>query len=148
MEEVKLLQNKWEIFKWNDWAIEQDFELITKGRRSAPIFESNRTVNRDKIFLEEGAKVDMAILNASKGPIYIAANAEVMEGATIRGPFSLGEHSEVKMQSKIYGATTIGAHCKSRGVRLTTPLFLDTLTRRTMAISGQRRNWRMVQPGC
>lgn len=113
--EIKLLRHKWEIFKWNEWAIEKDFERITKGRRSAIINESNQLINREKIFAEEGAKISFATLNASKGVIYIAANAEIMEGATIRGPFTLGECSEVKMQSKIYGATTIGAHCKVGG---------------------------------
>lgn len=114
-EEIKLLRHNWEIFKWNDRAIEEDFILLTKERRSVIIDESNKVVSRDRIFAEEGAKISHAILNASKGPVYIGANAEIMEGATIRGPFSLGEHSEVKMQAKIYGATTIGPHCKVGG---------------------------------
>ena len=54
-------------------------------------------------------------VNASSGPIYIGKDAEVMEGAMIRGPFSLGEHSALKLGSKIYGATTIGPYCKVGG---------------------------------
>ncbi len=59
--------------------------------------------------------MEFAYLNASKGPIYIGRNAEVMEGAMIRGPFALGDHSEVKMGAKIYFPTTIGPHCKVGG---------------------------------
>lgn len=114
-EEVKLLRRNWEIFRWNEWAIDEDFTLLTKGRLSATINESNKHINHHRIFAEESARISFATLNASKGAIYIGKNAEIMEGATIRGPFALCEHSEVKMQAKIYGATTIGPHCKVGG---------------------------------
>src|SRR5207248_8228252 len=48
-------------------------------------------------------------------PIYIAKDAEVMEGCMIRGPFALGEHAVLKMGAKVYGATTIGNGCKVGG---------------------------------
>jgi UDP-N-acetylglucosamine diphosphorylase/glucosamine-1-phosphate N-acetyltransferase len=65
--------------------------------------------------VEEGAKVEFAILNATDGPIYIGKDAEIMEGSMIRGPFSLGEHSVLKLGAKIYGPTTIGPHSKVGG---------------------------------
>ncbi len=34
---VKILQYPWHIFQWNDWALREDFQLITKGRQSEPI---------------------------------------------------------------------------------------------------------------
>jgi UDP-N-acetylglucosamine diphosphorylase/glucosamine-1-phosphate N-acetyltransferase len=63
------------------------------------------------MFIEHGAIVEGATVNATGGPIYIGKNAEVMEGALIRGPFTLGEGSVVKMGAKIYGPTSIGPHC-------------------------------------
>ena len=54
-------------------------------------------------------------LNATDGPIYIAKDAVIMEGATIQGPFALCEHSSVKMGAKIYPGTTIGPHSKVGG---------------------------------
>ncbi len=105
----------WEIFSKNEQAINEDFHLITAGRRSQPLSKTNHAIGIENIFIEEGAKIECAILNASSGFIYISQNAEVMEGAMIRGPFSLGEHSTLKMGSKIYGATTIGPHCKIGG---------------------------------
>ena len=110
-----MLNHIWDIFRKNDDEIKSDFLLLTKNKKSQLISSTNKCINPENIFLEEGAKVEFAILNASKGPIYIGNDAEVMEGALIRGPFSLGEHSEVKMGSKIYGATTIGPHCKVGG---------------------------------
>lgn len=105
----------WDIFKLNDTAIKSDFELLTKGRKSQPISNTNTAINPAAIFIEEGAVVECSILNGSTGPIYIGKDAEIMEGCAIRGPFALGDHAVLKMLAKIYGATTIGPHCKVGG---------------------------------
>jgi len=97
------INETWEIFSNNGIAIEKDFELITKGRKSQKLSDTNRVVGEENIFIEEGAKVEFSILNASTGPIYIGKDAEIMEGAVIRGPFALCEHAIVKMSAKIYG---------------------------------------------
>lgn len=109
------IENTWDIFSKNGEALNEDFELITRDKKSCRIPSSNNVINPDHIFIEEGARVEFATLNASTGPIYIAANSEVMEGSLIRGPFSLGEHSVVKMGSKIYGPTTVGPFSKVGG---------------------------------
>jgi UDP-N-acetylglucosamine diphosphorylase/glucosamine-1-phosphate N-acetyltransferase len=104
-----------DIFALNAEAIKQDYAMLTGGRTSMPISRSNKFVNPEWIFIEEGASVECAILNAKDGPIYIAKDAEVMEGSLIRGPFALCEHATLKMGAKVYGATTIGPHCKVGG---------------------------------
>ncbi len=114
-EEVRLLRRPWDIFQFNDWAIREDFALLTKKRTSQAIPRSTKVSKGFPIFLEKGAKVQHAILNASAGPIYIGKNAEIMEGACIRGPFAIGEGGCVKMGAKIYGATTIGPYCIAAG---------------------------------
>lgn len=102
------LNRIWDIFLLNDRAIQSDFELQATGRASLPLSPSNTVIGKGDIFIEEGAVVEGAMLNASNGPIYIGKNAEVMEGAMIRGPFVLGEGSKVKMGAKIYGPTSTG----------------------------------------
>ncbi len=109
------IENVWDIFQKNGDAIALDYDLITAKRKSQPIAKTNQTLKPSKIFIEKGAKVNFAILNASEGPIYIAKDAEVMEGAIIRGPFALGEHAVVKMAAKIYGPTTVGPYSKVGG---------------------------------
>lgn len=104
-----------DVFSLNDKELRSDFRLLTQGKRSANISSSNQIISPENIFLEEGAKVECSILNASTGPIYISKDAEIMEGSLVRGPFALGEHSQLKMGAKIYGATTIGPHCKVGG---------------------------------
>lgn len=114
---AKFLQvnNLWDIFQKNAEAIEADFKLLTNGRKSAHLSSTNTLINPENIFVEAGAKVEASVINASSGPVYIAKDAEVMEGSLIRGPFALCEHSTLKMGAKIYGATTIGPHSKVGG---------------------------------
>lgn len=112
---VLVLKQVWELFVNNDTVLRADFELLTKGRESAPIPEHCTVINPEQFFMEEGASISCSVFNASTGPIYIGKNAEVMESSAIRGPFSLGEHSTVKMASKFYGAISIGPHCKVGG---------------------------------
>jgi UDP-N-acetylglucosamine diphosphorylase/glucosamine-1-phosphate N-acetyltransferase len=114
-EEPVAIQYPWDIFQLNDWAIRQDFELITRKRRSQRLPKSNKAVGSSSIFIEKGVKMEHCILNASTGPIYIGKNAQIMEGCLIRGPFALGEGSLLKMGAKIYGATTIGPYCVAGG---------------------------------
>ncbi|HET9431178.1 MAG TPA: putative sugar nucleotidyl transferase [Chitinophagaceae bacterium] len=106
--EIKVLNYPWDIFQLNDWAIRQDYELITKNRKSAPISPTNKVINPGHVFVERGATMEHCIINASTGPVYIGPNATVMEGSMIRGPFSMGENSCLKMGTKVYGATTLG----------------------------------------
>lgn len=114
-EGIREIRHTWDIFSLNGEALEEDFDLITAGRTSAPISQTNRLVDADRIFLEEGASVEHSVLNASTGPIYIGRDALVMEGCLIRGGFALGPHGVVKMGAKIYGPTTAGPYCKVGG---------------------------------
>lgn len=105
----------WDIFSLNKYSLADDFALLTKGRQSQKISSSNTIVGTGEIFLEEGAKVEASILNASEGPIYLGKNAEIMEGSMVRGGLALCEGASLKLGTKIYGATTIGPHCKVGG---------------------------------
>lgn len=103
------------IFTYNQQEIFNDFILLTKGRESGILSESNKHFGDYPIFLEKGVKAEAAIFNTTEGPIYLGVDSEVMEGAMIRGPFALCEHATVKMGAKIYTGTTIGPHSKVGG---------------------------------
>lgn len=115
-ENIVKINYPWDIFSFNGTAIESDFDLITKNKKSQDSFQNNNNIiNPEKIFIEEGAKVTYSSLNASSGPIYIGKDSEIMEGSVVRGPFALCENSTLKLSTKIYGPTTIGPHCKVGG---------------------------------
>ncbi|MEP5253882.1 MAG: GlmU family protein [Winogradskyella arenosi] len=113
--EILKIEHTWDIFAKNGAAILEDFNLITKDRESEPIPATVNTLNPEHIFIEKGATVNFATLNASTGPIYIGRNSEVMEGSIVRGPFALCHDATLKMASKIYGPTTVGPHSKVGG---------------------------------
>ncbi|WP_420553692.1 GlmU family protein [Tenacibaculum aiptasiae] len=114
-DDIVQIKNTWDIFSLNDAAIRADFDLITEGRQSEPIPETVNCINRADIFVEKGAKLTYAVLNASTGPIYIGKDAEVMEGVVVRGALAMCEKSVLKLGAKIYGATTLGPYCKVGG---------------------------------
>lgn len=122
-DKIKALQYPWEIFQWNGESIAQDFQLITKKRKSQPVSKTNRVIKPSGVFIEKGAKVEHSILNASGGPIYIGKNAEVLEGCMIKGPFALGNNAVLKMGTKVYGATTVGPYCTAGGEIKNSVLF-------------------------
>ncbi len=109
------LDHVWDIFKLNDEALRSDFEILTRGNRSRLLSRTNQVLAPEQVFVEEGASVECAILNASEGPIYIGKNATIMEGSILRGPVAVMEGSVVKAGAKVYGATTLGPGSKVGG---------------------------------
>lgn len=122
-EGIKTIHHPWDIFQLNDWAIRQDFALLTSKRKSQPVSKTNRVIKPSQVFIEKGAKVEYSIINASTGPVYIGKDAEVMEGCVIRGPFALGEKACLKMGTKVYGATSLGPQCVGGGEIKNSVLF-------------------------
>ena len=114
--EIRLLSRTWQIFQWNGDEIRKDFNIITKRRVSWGTDDPHTHMyNEPAIFIENGAKVRAAILNAINGPIYIGKNTEVSEGAMIRGPFALCEGATISMGPKTRENTTVGPACKVGG---------------------------------
>lgn len=111
-----------DIFLLNPSRIERDFHDLTRGRTSRPLAPSNRVIGdftdsegRPLLFIEEGASVEGATVNLTKGPVYIGKDAEVMEGTCLRGPLALCGRAKIRMGSKIYGGCTFGPFCKVGG---------------------------------
>lgn len=115
-EYLRFFKQPTDLFSRNAEAIDFDFDLLTRGRTSQPLSETNGFLgNSDDLFIEEGAEIEFSTLNTKTGKIYIGKNAEVMEGCHLRGPIALCEESKFNLGAKIYGATTIGPHCKVGG---------------------------------
>lgn len=105
-----------DLFTNNARAIELDFQLLTGGRESAELPKSNTLIGpREKLFIEEGARVEASIINTEAGHVYIGRDAEIMEGCMVRGPLAMCEGSVLKMGAKVYGPTTLGPVSKFGG---------------------------------
>lgn len=115
-EKLMFFKQPTDLFSFNEEAINFDFDLLTKGRKSAELSETNGFLgNKQDLFIEESAAVEFSTLNTKTGKIYIGKDAEVMEGCNLRGPIALCEGSKFNLGSKIYGATTVGPHSKVGG---------------------------------
>lgn len=107
------INRPYHIFSYAGQAIEIDFAL--QGN-SAALSPTNTVVgDRSMIYLAPGAKAECAVFNTTGGPIYVGPDAEIMEGALLRGPIAVCSGASVNMGAKIYGATVIGPHCKVGG---------------------------------
>jgi UDP-N-acetylglucosamine diphosphorylase/glucosamine-1-phosphate N-acetyltransferase len=112
---VSLVSYPWDIFRLTKQEIERDFDLITAGRTSTPLSDPHTKTYGSRIFLEEGATVKAAVLNAETGAIYLGKHSEVQEGAVIRGALALCEGSAVNMGAKMRGDSTVGPFSKVGG---------------------------------
>ncbi len=113
--EPDMAQRPWDFFRKNGQQIKADFQLLTSGRQSQPLNDPHTATYGSDIFLEEGARVKAAILNAEEGPIYLGKGSTIHEGAIIRGPFALGEGAHINMGAKIRGDATVGPYSKVGG---------------------------------
>jgi UDP-N-acetylglucosamine diphosphorylase/glucosamine-1-phosphate N-acetyltransferase len=122
--ELLMVQNPWDIFVHNGEQLRADYRHITSGRSSQPVNDAHTACyGAEHIFVEEGARIKSAVLNAENGPIYIGKNAEIGEGTIIRGPFAIGEHASTNLGARFRGDTTIGPYCKVGGEVSNSVLF-------------------------
>lgn len=109
--DVNILVHPWDIYRFNEQAIKDDLGLLQANNAVESFRATNQILNVSQVFIDESAKLNYCIINASNGPVYIGKNAEIMEGSMLRGPIAICENAVVKMGAKIYGATTIGPNC-------------------------------------
>lgn len=111
-----MIRQVWDIFTLNGSQIQVDYNKLIETRKSSPLEDPyTRCYNPENIFIEPGANIKAAILNAENGPIYIGKNATIQEGASIQGPFAMGEGSIIAQNSKIRVNTTVGPFSKVGG---------------------------------
>lgn len=114
-EHIRWVSRPWDLIAMNKQAIADDFALLTTRRQGQALPPGVQATMPERIFIEDGARVAPCFMNASDGPIYIGKNAEVMEGAMLRGPLAVCTGAVVKMGAKIYPGTTIGPYSKVGG---------------------------------
>lgn len=115
-QEVTLISKPWHIFQKNAGQIKADFPLVVAGRKSAVVSDKYTVVyNQEAVFIEEGASIKSAVIDAEKGPVYIGKNTKIHPGTVIYGSFALLDHSEVAIGTKLRGDTTVGPFSKVGG---------------------------------
>lgn len=67
-EAVFVIKHTWDLFSENGRSLAEDFKLLTHGRRSQPIPDSVHCINKEQIFLEEGAVIETGYSMLQPGP--------------------------------------------------------------------------------
>ena len=115
-EPVRYVTNPCDIFAFAGAEIRADFEFLKSTKKNYGVSDLHTIVyNPENVFVEEGARIYAAVINASDGPVYIGRNTEIQEGSLIRGPFALCEGSVINMGAKMRSDTVIGPYCKVGG---------------------------------
>jgi len=114
--EIKLKTNVanylWDLVISNGDLLKADF---TGGRIRSDIRQA-KVLNKQNLNIGENCKFGLGVvLDASKGPIIIGNEAEIMHNSVIIGPVYIGNKSIIKVGAKIYGNTSIGPACKIGG---------------------------------
>lgn len=105
-----------DIFQQNRSALIADLELIRQQRKSEAIPDAHSTIyGRDNLFVEVGARIKGAILDAEDGPIYIGRHANIQPGAILQNSHAILDHATVGMGAKMRGDTTVGPWSKVGG---------------------------------
>lgn len=112
--DIVVLKNTWDLISELKAMLITDFSDLSSFQKLNDI-ENITAVKRENIFIGHKVKLGVCILNASDGPIVIDDEAEIMDGAIIKGPVYIGKHTVIKMAAKIYGPASFGEHCRVGG---------------------------------
>jgi UDP-N-acetylglucosamine diphosphorylase/glucosamine-1-phosphate N-acetyltransferase len=113
--EARLLESPVDLIYWNEQSLIDDFSHIpepSQSKQAGPhhlINESNVWLGRD-VTLSPGC-----VLDATKGPIAIAAGGSVGANAVVQGPCYIGPASVIAPLANIRGGVSIGPVCKVGG---------------------------------
>lgn len=114
--DVRTIKHLPDLFLNNGAEIEEDFDYLTKGRKSEKLDDPHCVIyNPDRVFIEKGVKARMSTINAENGPVYIGENAILQEGSVVIGPAAICEEAMVAYGAKIRHNTTLGPVCRVGG---------------------------------
>lgn len=114
-----------DIFQKNAKQIQFDYALLSAGRDSEVLSESNVHIGSD-LFVGKGVQAACCTFNSSLGPIFIDDGAIIEEGSHLKGPIAIGKGARVKMGTRVYPNVTIGPGSTIGGEVSNTVLWGDS----------------------
>jgi UDP-N-acetylglucosamine diphosphorylase/glucosamine-1-phosphate N-acetyltransferase len=118
--EARLVGRLWHLLDGLEAALRRDYAARASGynilqRPEARVHEAATLTEPERIVTAKGCTVRPgAVLDATEGPIYLAENTLVEEGAVVRGPCCVGPQSVIKAHAVIEDSA-FGYYCKVGG---------------------------------
>lgn len=118
LEKFKKLDYLYDAIFLNSQAIQDDSRLLRKHKwlLNPNDFPFAHFIKPEEIICGKNVQIQPGcVLDASKGPIIIDDNAEIMAQAVIIGPCYIGKNTLIKIGAKIYHDNSFGEWCKVGG---------------------------------
>jgi UDP-N-acetylglucosamine diphosphorylase/glucosamine-1-phosphate N-acetyltransferase len=115
---LRLARYLWDLVAWNGEVLHDDFAWMDHPHLHAQpeLAAGAHILHRDRIRAREGVRVEAgAILDASRGPIFLGDEVHIQQNAVILGPAAIGPHSVVRIGAKIEGPVSFGPVTKVGG---------------------------------
>jgi UDP-N-acetylglucosamine diphosphorylase/glucosamine-1-phosphate N-acetyltransferase len=114
-EQARMADHVWDLISWNEESLMEDF--VALGRESGPKPPGPyHMVNDEDVWIGEGVRVEPGVvLDASKGPVMLAAGCTIGANSVLKGPCYVGPNTQIKPLAIIHAGTTIGPVCKVGG---------------------------------
>ncbi len=115
MSQSRMVHHVWDLINWNEESLVQDF-IHTRTCLRPPKEGPYHLIDADDICLGDQASIGPgAVLDASRGPICIAAGASIGANSVVQGPCYIGEYATIAPLSYIRAGTSIGPMCRVGG---------------------------------
>lgn len=113
--EVNILSYSWDLIANLSSELESDFDRYFSPSQAVE-FENVSLINPENMSIDKNVKImPNVVLDASKGPIVIEENVQIMPFSYIQGPAYIGAHSIIKAHTSLYHNCSIGEYCKVGG---------------------------------
>jgi UDP-N-acetylglucosamine diphosphorylase/glucosamine-1-phosphate N-acetyltransferase len=112
----RLVSKPWELVEHNPAQLAADFETLPAKQPWIPQGPQVALVGSpDRVAIDPAARLDpFVVLDATQGPISIAAGARVQSFTRLEGPCHVGEGAQL-FRANVRGGTTIGPQCRVGG---------------------------------
>lgn len=109
-----LYQYVWELVEDIDREVTDDFQHVIRSGGSTHLHAGSSILNADDVALGEGVVVyPGAVIDATKGPVFIGANTRIEAHAAIYGPCAVG--ADCLITAGKFAGSSIGPNCRVGG---------------------------------
>ncbi|MBZ0200842.1 MAG: hypothetical protein K8H86_13310 [Ignavibacteriaceae bacterium] len=120
--DIKTIDYIWDLVNHNGAEILKDYQYLKENVHAGEenikgnVSPGAHIIGKENVYIEEGAVVKPgAVIDATKGPVYIDRDAFIYSNAVIEGAVYIGERTHVKSTAVLYQNVSIGKVCKVGG---------------------------------
>lgn len=125
MPQARLVDSLWDLVHWNDESLVEDFAHLDDHPAEPAPPGPYHLIRPEDVWVDRGATLAPGcVLDASRGPIMIGANASIGANAVLTGPCWIGPWSRVRPLTHVREGTSIGTGCTIGG-EVAHSIFLD-----------------------